>query len=129
MAPQQIRWGTAILHLDQQEFQEGYEQGRMYFFDEFGESDPEPSLLDPQDWLQVSDIASTVLCGDCNGGQRLCFDTGDLSHPLRLLGIIVGYMSGPLHPETMAEQAERLNDAVVWHETTSDGLPSLSLRQ
>ncbi len=127
MAPQQIRWRTVILHLDQQEFQEGYEQGRMYFFDEFGESDPEPST-DLQDWLQVCDIASTVFCGDCNAGQRLRFDKDDLSHPLRLLGTIVGYMSGPLHPETMAEQAERLKDVVVWHETTSNGLPSLSLR-
>jgi hypothetical protein len=99
MTPQQIRWGTAILHLDQ------------------------------QDWLQVSDLASTVLCGDCNAGQRFRFDKDDLSHPLRLLGTIVGYMSGPLHPETMAEQAERLKDAVVWHETPSDGLSSLLLRQ
>ena len=128
MAPQQIQWVTAILHLDQQEFQEGYELGRRYFFGEFGESDPEPSA-DPQDWLQVSDLASTVLCGDCNAGHRLRFDKDDLSHPLRLLGTIVGYMSGPLHPETMVEQAERLKDAMDWHETTSDGLPSLSLRQ
>jgi hypothetical protein len=128
MAPQQIRWGATILHLDQQEFQEGYEVGRTYFFDEFGETGSEPSP-DPQDWLQVSDIVSTVLRGDCNGGKRLRFAKEDLSHPVFLLGIVVGYMSSPLHPETAAEQAERLKDAVIWHETTPDVLPSLSVGQ
>ena len=125
MALQQIRWGATILHLDQKEFQEGYDLGRTYFFDEFGQTDPQPSA-DPQDWLQVSDIASTVLCGDCNAGHRLRFDKDDLSHPLRLLGTIVGYMSGPLHPETAAEQTERFKDAAVWHQSTPDVLASLS---
>ena len=44
------------------------------------------------------------------------FDNRDLEHPLHLIGVIVGYVSGPSYPETPEEQAERLKDAIVLQE-------------
>ncbi len=108
MAPQHVPWGNTTLLLDREEFRDGYELGRTCYFDEFGAG---PST-GPQDWLHVLDIARTVLCGT-QDGQPMYFDTGDLEHPLHLVGVIVGYVSSPLHPETPEEQAERLKDAIL----------------
>jgi hypothetical protein len=114
MEPQQVRWGNTILLLDSEELRQGYEQGRMYYFDEFGESGIEPSP-DPADWVRGEDVASTILFRRHNDGAwRLDPDVS--RSPLTLVGVLVGYLSAPLHPETRQEQDARLCDVIVFED-------------
>jgi hypothetical protein len=113
MAPQHVQWGNTIVLLDNDLFREGYELGRACYFDTFDDTDDNEPSPDPQDWLHTWDIAETVLYRDHNG-QALTFDPD--VHPLTIVGVIAGYLSVPLHPQTPQEHAERLQQIGVLQE-------------
>jgi len=56
-------------------------------------------------------LSQAVGCDRDTGEYRL--DAEGLAHPIEYLGLFLGYMHGPLYPETPEEQRARLADSGV----------------
>ncbi|HLG65976.1 MAG TPA: hypothetical protein VKY19_28930 [Ktedonosporobacter sp.] len=111
-----INWGTISLVLDQQAFEEGYIHGRQYYFDDAWE---EQKREGSNETLTASHLLGLIAVRDGHGCYQL--DDGQDKSVFRngveeLLGVLVGYLSGPLHPETPEERARRQSECIVIEE-------------
>jgi hypothetical protein len=94
----QVQWGEVTMVLDNEEFQKGYALGRVHYF--------HSTSLDKVDGtlnLPVSALLRVVALPTDDGHYELDEDEDDDSIE-QVLGVLVGYLSGPLHPETPAEE-------------------------
>ncbi|HEU5230951.1 MAG TPA: hypothetical protein VFU49_24225 [Ktedonobacteraceae bacterium] len=110
---QPISWGSMTLLLNHDRFLQGYHNGRRYYFEDY--SPEESSFVQ----VSVSDLLQLIAMPDTqgyyqldNGLERTAFGEG----VEELLGVLVGYLAGPLHPETSEEQQRRLAECIVQHE-------------
>src|SRR5450755_242143 len=107
---QQVQWGNATLLLNQDRFEQGYQRGRQYFFeDRFQEKQPpEP--------ITVPELLRLIAVSDERGHYQ--WDDGVDSTNFRagveeVLGVLIGYLNGPLQAETPQEQYQRQMAYVV----------------
>lgn len=110
----QVSWGNTTLILDHDRFAQGYHNGRRYYFEDW------PLEEQPNQAFTVSDLLSLVAAPDQQGRYQL--DDGQEKTALRegveeLIGVLVGYLTGPLHPETSEEQHAREESCLVIPET------------
>ncbi|HLG74913.1 MAG TPA: hypothetical protein VKX46_00785 [Ktedonobacteraceae bacterium] len=97
MAPQQVRWGSVTLILDNEAFREGFLVAREWYFqDIYGEDGRLPE--EPQHATQViaEEVLRLVVMPDEQGVYN--FDEMGMEHLLEYLGYLVGYLSGPFDP-------------------------------
>ncbi len=108
-----VEWGNATLILDQDRFQQGYQNGRRYYFEDWS---PEEQSVGQ---ITVSTLLHLVAIRDEQGRYQL-EDGRDISTfqngVEELVGILIGYMSGPLCPETPEAQRNRQAECIIIHE-------------
>jgi len=108
-----IQWGNIPLVLDHQTFEEGYTHGRQYYFEDGWEEQGEEET---QEALTATRLLKLIAVRDKGGCYQLDDgrDKSDFRHGVEeLLGVLVGYLSGPLHPETPEERTRREAECVV----------------
>lgn len=104
--PPSIQWGKITLLLDNDEFRESFSFGRRMYFDGVEYDSPEIA-----ERITTQHIADAMLREDKkHGGYR--FDRMAFPTPFEVLGAFLGYMSGPLIPETPEEREERYKHIV-----------------
>lgn len=108
---QEIAWGNATLFFEHERFQQGYQYGRRYYF----EDEQEALDFKSQSHFSTQRILHLIAHRDEQGYYQL--DDGlDISAFRQgveeLLGVLVGYMSGPLHPEAAEEYRERIAEYI-----------------
>jgi len=106
-----IPWGTITLVLDNDTFRKAFTQGRRMYFD-----DSEYDFPHVASRMNTLDAVGSVLDEDGNGGYR--FDHMAFKDPLDILGFFLGYMDGPLTPESMEEREVRLKQTVLLPENS-----------
>ena len=116
----QIMWGNATLFFEHERFQQGYQHGRRYYF----EDEQETLDFQRQNIFSTQRILHLIAHQDEQGHYQL--DDGlDISSfregVEELLGVLVGYMSGPLHPEAPEEYRERIAEYLPLPEQTVIG--------
>ena len=101
---QRVQWGTTVLDLNNEEFRHAFADGRRYYFEDIhGEQPQRASRMTDEDLLRQ-------IMGRDEQGQYH-FDEEAAHLPITYLGIFLGYMSGPLYPETQQERQQRLQHA------------------
>lgn len=110
---QQVSRGNATLILNDDRFQQGYQNGRRYYLEDWS---PEEQ---PTGQITVSDLLHLVAIPDEQGRYQL-EDGRDITAfregVEELVGVLIGYLSGPLYPETPEEQQKRQASCVAMHE-------------
>ena len=111
MLAQQVSWGNATITFDLDTFQQGYHHGRRYYF----EDEQEALDFKRKNDLSTQRILHIIAHRDEQGHYHL--DDGLDFSSFRegveeLLGVLIGYMSGPLHPEAPEEYQERIAEYV-----------------
>ena len=101
------------LILNHDRFQQGYQNGRRYYFEDW------PPEGQPTGQITVPDLLHLVAIPDEQGHYQL--DDGRDMTAFRegveeLVGVLIGYLGGPLYPETPEEQGKRQASCVVMHE-------------
>lgn len=106
-----IQWGSIPLVLDRHAFEEGYTHGRQYYFDDaWEEQEGSNETLTASHLLGLIAVNDGRSCYQLDDGQdKSAFRNG----VEELLGVLVGYLSGPLHPETSEERARRQSECIV----------------
>jgi hypothetical protein len=99
----QVQWGCMTLLLDDEEFRHGFASGRACYFADIHQDYPERART-----MRACEATEMLLVEDAAG--RLHFDAQELDCPLDTLGFFLGYMSGPIIPETPEEQQARLKE-------------------
>ena len=112
MAPQQVQRGTITLHLDNETFRKSFIGGRNMYFD-----DSEYDFPQVAHRMSTLDAAGSVLDEDGKGGY--CFDRMTFKDPFDILGFFLGYMSGPILPESREGREERHKRVVLLPEGAS----------
>jgi hypothetical protein len=107
---QQVSWGKATLLLNQDRFEQGYHHGRRYYFEDCS---PEGHPTRP---ITVSDLLHLAAISDEQGHYQL--DDGQDITTFRegveeLVGVLIGYLGGPLLLETPEEQQKRLAEVII----------------
>lgn len=115
---QHVCWGTITLLLEQERFEQVYQQGRRYYF----EDDQEAFDFERTTDFSTQCILHLIAHPDAQGHYQL--DDGlDISSfregVEELLGVLVGYMSGPLMAESLQECEKRRKRIVVLPEAAS----------
>jgi hypothetical protein len=111
-----LQWGHMPLVLDQRAFEEGYAHGRQYSFEDAWE---EQEREGTEEALTASYLLGLIAVRDERGFYQLDDGRNKSAFPNgveELLGILVGYLSGPLHPETEAERTQRLAECILIEE-------------
>lgn len=102
MAPQ-IPWGTTTLHLDNEAFQHGFLAARQWYFqDIYGHDGRAPEELQRASSLTSEEILRLIIMP--NEERQYHFDDMGMENLPEYLGYLVGYLSGPLVPETAEER-------------------------
>ena len=116
MVSSPIQWSNATLVLDQQTFEKGYAHGRQYYFEDAWEEQHRDGIMEA---LTVSQLLGLIAIRDKHGCYQLddgCNKTVFHQGVEELLGVLVGYLSGPLHPETHEERTNREKDVLLVEE-------------
>ncbi len=109
---QHVSWGKATLVLNQDRFEQGYHNGRRYYFEDWSAEAHPIELITAPDLLHLIAIADEEGRYQLDDGlDRTAFREG----VEQLLGVLIGYLGGPLHPETPEEQQARLTESVILH--------------
>lgn len=108
---QPVTWGSTSLIFDEPSFAQGYQNGRRYYF----EDEQEATDFRRKSHFSTQRILHTIAHRDPQGHYQL--DDGLDFSSFRegveeLLGVLVGYMSGPLHPEAPEEYRERIAEYI-----------------
>lgn len=108
-----IQWGNTMLVLDQQAFEEGYMHGRQYYFEDACEAEEQEGT---HPTFTASSLLSLIALPDKHGCYQL--DDGLNQSAFHngveeLLGVLVGYLSGSLHPETQDEHTKRCSEYIL----------------
>ncbi len=99
-AQQQVQWGALTITLDTKPFAHAYTIGREHYFDTLKE---EPYSVH---MMAVHQVMGLVAIPDDAGNYQ--FDD-DPANAEEILGFTLGYMSGPVLPETVEECEHRLH--------------------
>ncbi len=107
---QQISWGNVSFLLNQDRFEQGYQRGRRYFFEDCSE---QKQASDP---ITVADMLRLVAVPDEQGHYQL--DDGIEATDFRegveeMIGVLTGYLAGPLYEETSEEYQQRQAECFV----------------
>ena len=108
-----VSWGNMTVILDQQAFEEGYTHGRQYYFEDAWEEQEREGM---EEALTASHLLGLIAVRDGRGFYQLddgCNKSAFPNGVEELLGVLVGYLSGPLHPETEQESTKRLSECVL----------------
>ena len=111
-----IQWGHIPLVLDHRAFEEGYAHGRQYYFDDAWEEQTREGINEA---LTASHLLGLIALRDQHGCYQLddgqdksAFESG----VEELSGVLLGYLSGPLHPETPEERQRRAAECILLEE-------------
>lgn len=108
-----IQWGKTTLVLDQRAFEEGYVHGRQYYFEDAGGEEGRDGTHPA---LTASSLLGLIAACDEHGRYQLddgCDHSAFPGGVEELLGVLVGYLSGPLHPETQEERTIRASECIL----------------
>jgi len=111
-----IQWGNVTLVLDQRAFEEGYTHGRQYYFEDAWEEQTKEGMKEA---LMASHLLGLIAVRDERGFYQVNdgYDKSAFQNGVEeLLGVLVGYLSGPLHPETYEECKNREKDGILIYE-------------
>jgi hypothetical protein len=98
---QQFTWKEAVIIFDNEDFQTGFKLGRDFYFHGALHKRNEAGAV----ILEASEIVGLIAICDDDGHFSLD-DQGDPALLEELLGMLVGYLSGPACPETWEELRE-----------------------
>jgi hypothetical protein len=94
---QRVEWENATLILDHDRLQQGYQNGRRYYFED-GLTEEQPNGQ-----ITACDLLHLVAIPDEQGRYQL-EDGRDITAfqdgVEELVGVLIGYLGGPLYPET-----------------------------
>ncbi|HZS75629.1 MAG TPA: hypothetical protein VFA41_03380 [Ktedonobacteraceae bacterium] len=93
-----IQWGSIIFSLDNDAFRKGFESGRRYYFVDITEEEPQRA-----EKLSVDDLLRQIAVPDAMTGHYR-FDQEAIEHLEEYLGVLLGYMSGPLAIEAVTKE-------------------------
>ncbi len=96
---QQVQWGTLTITLDTHRFERAYTMGREHYFDTIKD---EPHSIHA---MTVHQVMRLVAIPDGKGGYQFDDNPNDVEG---ILGFTLGYMSGPMLPETAEERDARV---------------------
>lgn len=85
-----VQWGRVIFHLDNAAFSKGFLHGREYY--EIDATIEEPQRATN---LTVEEVLRQIAIPDAKTGHYR-FDREAIEHLEEYLGVLVGYLSGPL---------------------------------
>ena len=113
-----VQCGNARLILNHDRLHQSYQNRRRYYFED---RSPEEQ---PTGRITVSDLLHLVAIPDKQGRYQL--EDGRNITAFRegveeLVGVLIGYLGGPLYPETPEEQRKRQASCIVIHEAVSVG--------
>jgi hypothetical protein len=85
-----VQWGRVVFHLDNAAFCKGFLHGRDYY-------EIDATLEEPQraTRLTVEEVLRQIAVSDAKTGHYR-FDREAIKHLEEYLGVLVGYLSGPL---------------------------------
>jgi hypothetical protein len=106
---QQVQWGIVEFIFDNEAFQKGFMDGRRYYFEDCQPEEVPTRAIT----LTACDLLHVVAVPDHQGHYHLDDGTDMQDGVEELLGVLIGYMSGPLLPETSDEEQQRLKDIVL----------------
>lgn len=94
-----VQWGRIVFHLDNVAFCKGFLHGREYY-------EIDATIEEPQraSRLTVEEVLQQIAVPDAKTGHH-CFDREAIEHLEEYLGVLVGYLSGPL-PVTVQQVGE-----------------------
>ena len=99
MTAQEVRWGTIRLILDNEAFREGFFAARRWYVEDVsGQDGRAPEEPQRADYMSSEELLRLVIMPGADGIYR--FDETGKEHLPEYLGYLIGYMSGPLLPET-----------------------------
>jgi len=94
---QQVTWGAVTMVFDNEEFRQGYALGRIHYF-----HGTPPNGVTGDLNLPVSSLLRIITLPSEDGHFELDEDDDDSIE--LTLGVLIGYLSGPLHTETTEEE-------------------------
>ena len=101
---EELRWGQARLVLNLEAFARGYHQGRQYYFEEQELSERTCKCLADTDLLWLIAVPDESGHYQLVEESRLLTELPEGIAPM--MGLIVGYLSGPLQPESPEERQQ-----------------------
>ncbi len=116
MVSSPIQWGNMTLVLDQRAFEEGYAHGRQYYFEDAWEEQTREGMKEA---LASSHLLGLIAVHDERGFYQIDDGRNKSAFPNgvdELLGVLVGYLSGLLHPETHQERTKRFCECALIEE-------------
>lgn len=108
-----ITWGKITLVSDQRAFEEGYTHARQYYFEDAWEEQGREEAILASHLLGLIAVRDERGCYQVDDGRDKSAFRNDVEE---LLGVLVGYLSGPLHPETSEERTKHLSECVLIEE-------------
>lgn len=95
-----VHWGRVVFHLDNVAFCKGFLHGREYY-------EVDATLEEPQraSRLTVEEVLQQIAVPDAKTGHYR-FDREAIEHLEEYLGVLVGYLSGPLPVVVQQAQSE-----------------------
>jgi len=97
-----VQWGSVVFHLDNAAFSKGFLHGREYYDIDATTEEPQRATD-----LAVEEVLRQIAVPDAKTGHYR-FDREAIKYLEEYLGVLVGYLSGPL--------------AVVVHQAESEGM-------
>lgn len=106
MAVQEVQWGTIRLILDNEAFHEGFFAARRWYVEDVsGKDGGAPEEPQRADYMSSEELLRLGIMPGSDGIYH--FDEMGMEHLPEYLGYLIGYMSGPLLPETSEKVHER----------------------
>jgi hypothetical protein len=110
---QRDEWGNAVLILDQDRFQQGYQNGLRYYFED---RSPEEH---PSGQITTSDLLHLLAIPDEQGRYQLEDGRGIIAFQdgvEELVGVWIEYLRGPLYPGMPGGHRKLQAECIVFHE-------------
>ena len=85
-----VQWGRVVFHLDNAAFSKGFLHGREYYDIDATTEEPQRATD-----LTVEEVLRQIAVPDAKTGHYH-FDREAIEHLEEYLGVLVGYLSGPL---------------------------------
>lgn len=95
-----VQWGRVVFHLDNAAFRQGFLQGREYYDIDATTEEPHRATN-----LTVEEVLRQIAVPDARTGHYH-FGPEAIEHLEEYLGVLVGYLSGPLPVTVQQTQSE-----------------------
>ena len=95
-----VQWGRVVFHLDNAAFRQGFLHGREYYDIDATTEEPQRATN-----LTVEDVLRQIAVPDAKTGHYH-FGREAIEHLEEYLGVLVGYLSGPLPVVVQQAQSE-----------------------